>query len=404
MQSKNVRMKLSENIYLERRRGVYSYLKDNGIDLAILKDSEGKRNKSIRYLTGHPMDATLILISENLTPEGEGGKAILAPWDINIAEKMANADAFLPSKIYRKSLKELLEEIKIQEEIPYLTNPQKLRKIEISGNFTYPEVYNAIQNNRLEIVCTENGIDHLILNKRMIKDHMEIEILKKAAEITDSVIEEIEKLLKGKINWFSTPKDLTETDLKLFIDKKLREFGGDTTGFETLVASPKRSFSIHTVPAYSSEKLLTPGLALVDFGVEYMGYTSDVTVPIVIEPLTKKQRHILELVLKAYNEAVDMLRASLTIEKLTTRVDNIFESEGFKMPHSLGHGIGLDVHERPLLRKGEKVDTLSSGHVITIEPGLYDPNEGGIRIENDFLITENSYQQLTHSHLITVGN
>ncbi len=341
------------------------------------------------------MDATLIVLSEEVTPKGESGKTILTPWDINIANKMASADAILANDIYRKNLKELIDEIVSGDRIPFLNT--KPKRIEVSASFSYPEVAEISHTRGVEIICKRDGIDSFLKKERMVKDQFEIDTLKKAAEITDSVIQEIEKLLTGKAKWFYPPEELTEIDLKLFIDKKLREFGGDTIGFETLVASPNRSFSIHTVPAYSSEKLLTPGLALVDFGIEYNGYTSDVTIPIITEPLTPKQRTILELVLKAYEEAIAMLHASLKIEKLTNRVDEIFEKEGFKMPHSLGHGIGLDVHEMPLLRKQQEIDTLIKGNIITIEPGLYDSKEGGIRIENDFLITDKGYEQLTHS-------
>ncbi len=392
------------NIYLARRERVYSYLRENNIDIVILRDSEGRRNKSIRYLTGHPMDATLIILSETLTPTREKGKTVLVPWDINIAKRMAVVDALLPSEIYRKNLEELIEEIESGEKIPFTKSikAKKPKRVEVSGNFSYPEVSRIEQIEGIEIICKEGGIDSFLLNQRMLKDQLEIEILKRAAEITDGVIDRIERLLKGKIKWLSSPKDLTEIDLKLFIDKTLREIGGETTGFETLVASPGRSFSIHTVPAYSSEKLLTPGLALVDFGVEYNGYTSDVTIPIIVEPLTQKQQTILELVLKAYNRAVGMLHDSLKIEELTKEVDKIFEERGFKMPHSLGHGIGLDVHEKPLLREKEKPETLKAGNIITIEPGLYDPKEGGIRIENDFLITATGYEQLTHSKPIFI--
>ncbi len=397
----NTNKKLPTDVYLKRRERVYSYLNDKDIDLAILRDSEPGRNKSVRYLTGHPMDATLIILSERITPNGEGSKTILAPWDINIANKMASADAILSHDIYRKNLKELVEEIKSGEGIPFLST-RKPKRIEISEKFSYPEVSEIVHTEETEIVCKKEGIDSFLETERMIKDQSEIETLKRAAEITNSVIEEIEKLLKGKTRWFYPPKELTEIDLKLFIDKKLRELGGDTIGFETLVASPTRSFSIHTVPAYSSERLITPGLALADFGVEYKGYTSDVTLPIIIEPLTSKQQTILKLVLQSYEEAVTLLRDSLKIEELTDRVDRLFEKEGFKMPHSLGHGIGLDVHEKPLLRKEESVDTLRKGNVITIEPGLYDPKEGGIRIENDFLITEKGYEQLTHSKPIFI--
>ena len=169
------------------------------------------------------------------------------------------------------------------------------------------------------------------------------------------------------------------------------------------MANPERSFGIHAHPAFSAGSLELPGPTIIDFGVRVAGYTSDVTLTLLKSPLKPAQERIAALVEEAYAEAEAILTPGLLNTELARRVDEIFAREGLSMPHSLGHGIGLDVHEGPLLRDRKDIETpLKAGMIVAMEPGLYQAELGGIRKENDYLITETGAEKLTRSEIFRI--
>ena len=172
-------------------------------------------------------------------------------------------------------------------------------------------------------------------------------------------------------------------------------------GFETLVAGPERSYGIHAHPPYSAAGFATSGLSILDFGVNLEGYTSDVTLTFIRGGLSERQQQMVSLVQKAYDTAAAMAKPGTHTKDIAGAVDDIFAIDGFTMPHGLGHGIGLEAHESPNLTTKPEYDTaLEQGMIITIEPGLYGEGDGGVRLENDFLITDSGHEVLTTSRLI----
>ena len=137
--------------------------------------------------------------------------------------------------------------------------------------------------------------------------------------------------------------------------------------------------------------------------MKYQGYTSDVTVTVAKGSLSEAQEKQLALVETAYNQALPLYQKDLPIKGPASKVDEIFAKAKRFMPHSLGHGIGLEVHEAPGIRlKTPQEQVFKVGMVATLEPGLYDPEIGGCRLENDILITENGPEVLTHSRIIRI--
>lgn len=193
----------------------------------------------------------------------------------------------------------------------------------------------------------------------------------------------------------------TELDVALFIEKECRQQGCERTGFETLAAGPDRSFGIHCFPPFTAGTFADRGLSILDFGVVYQGYTSDVTLTVAREPLTQEQETQLELVQKAYDQALELYKNGLTIHKAAEKADAVFAKGKRSMPHALGHSFGLEAHEWPTVRPtiDEKV-VFKPGMVVTLEPGLYDLKNGGCRLENDILITEEGSEVITHSRII----
>ena len=229
---------------------------------------------------------------------------------------------------------------------------------------------------------------------RSCKDKEEISLIKKASDFTNRLIDEIEEKIKdGSIK--------TETDVALLIEKAAHSNGLERTGFDTLAAGASRSFGIHCFPSYTDKEFASEGLSILDFGLVYGGYTSDVTLTIARGELSEKQNCMLNLVEKAYETCLNLYKPGLSIKAAAEKAQSIFAKEKFKMPHGLGHGIGLQIHEWPFVKESaNEEDCFEKGMVITLEPGLYDPIAGGVRLENDILITENSNEVLTKSRII----
>jgi Xaa-Pro dipeptidase len=177
--------------------------------------------------------------------------------------------------------------------------------------------------------------------------------------------------------------------------------GAEGMGFETLAAGPTRSFGIHAFPTFTAGPFANMGLSILDFGARFEGYTSDVTMSFVDEAIGLEQKTMIELVEEAHSIAIAACGPGVPFLKVATLVDDLFKKAGWSMPHSLGHGIGLDAHEAPALSMRALPNAcMEPGQIITVEPGLYDSERGGVRLEDDVLITNNGAEVITHSRIV----
>ncbi|MDR2700997.1 MAG: Xaa-Pro peptidase family protein [Spirochaetaceae bacterium] len=370
-----------QKIYQRRRENIYDWMAQEGLSMVMIEDAESRRDSSLRWLSGMPADALLFLSVER--------KSLLVPWDINLAKLYGDADSIcaynefdrLPVKacVYAAEMFKIPRGSRV--EIPSGTSyPRFLRFIETLDNF--------------DIICRESeGIGVVLEQLRAVKDEGEICIYRKAAEITNQIIDLLEKQLRaGKIK--------TEYNAVQLIEGECRRLGCEGTGFESLAAGPGRSMGIHCFPAYTVSPFGTQGLSILDFGVKYQGYTTDVTLTVAAEP-TRAQERMVTLIEKAYKLALGMVHEGTLATDIAFMVDAFFAKSGMVMPHGLGHGIGLDAHEGPYLRsRGDNRWLLRPGMVVTVEPGLYDPRLGGCRLENDVLVTDQGAEELTASRII----
>jgi Xaa-Pro dipeptidase len=369
----------------ERRKKLAERLSAKGVFAAILEDFEGLRSQNVRYLSGHPSDAILFVFSD--------GGSVLAPWDASLARERADVDQIIPYTDFQRSFRLAVSAI-LKERGLESAGPG--RKVEVSSRVPhsrYLEICGVLEGT--EVICTEKGVDEYLSVVRAIKDPSEISAIRRAAGIANALIGKIEGLFtRGE-------KGLVEIDLAQLLEREAISLGAEGLGFDTLAAGPERSWGIHAFPPYTAGKIGGPGFSILDFGVMVEGYTSDVTLTLAREPLSKVQREMLELVERAYGEAHPMCKAGLSPQDAARAVDDIFGKAGWKMPHGLGHGIGLDTHERPFLRTSEAPDTeFLPGMVFTLEPGLYHPEHGGVRLENDLLIAEACTETLTLSKIM----
>jgi Xaa-Pro dipeptidase len=364
-----------------RRKKLYEWMAEEGIALLMFEDTEGRRDPTVRWLSGQPSDALLFL--------GMDGRSLLIPWDVNMAGLYADVDVVVP---YTDFQCQSLWAVRAAAEI--LKTPPGSR-VEIPSVTPYPFFLQYVEAlSDFDVICRNKGGQEYASTLRAIKDEEEIDLYRKVSAITNELIVLLEENVRS-----GTLK--TEGDVALFIEAEARRRGCEGTGFETLAAGPRRSFGIHAFPAYTQREFATPGLSILDFGLKFAGYTSDVTLTFARGPLSKAQDRMLSLIERAYRLALAMVEEGVPAKTLALAVDTFFEGSKRSMPHGLGHGIGLEAHEVPRLNNRADNDwILRRGMIFTLEPGLYDPVEGGCRLENDVLLTDKGPEVLTASHII----
>ncbi len=187
---------------------------------------------------------------------------------------------------------------------------------------------------------------------------------------------------------------VTEKDIARLIAKKIREYGGEKLSFPTLVASGERSALIHGKP--TQKKLRIGDQILLDYGAVYKGYHSDISRTVFLGTMTAKQKKIYTIVLKAQQRAEKKLKAGADCAVIDSYARNFITRAGFgkRFPHSTGHGLGLVIHDTPRIGKKSE-EKLKKGDIVTIEPGIYINGWGGIRIEDDHVITQKGAVCLT---------
>ncbi|MBN6186030.1 aminopeptidase P family protein [Aneurinibacillus sp. BA2021] len=222
---------------------------------------------------------------------------------------------------------------------------------------------------------------------RLVKTAEEVQIIKEAAAIADKAFAHILAYIKP---------GMTELAVANELDFYMRSLGAAGTSFDTIVASGVRSALPHGV---ASDKVIESGeMVTLDFGAYYKGYCSDITRTIAVGEPGEKMRQIYEIVLRAQLNGVAHIRAGLTGKEADALTRDIITEAGYgpNYGHSTGHGIGLEVHEGPTLSvRGEQA--LVPGMVVTIEPGIYLEGIGGVRIEDDVLLTADGCEVLTSS-------
>jgi len=205
-------------------------------------------------------------------------------------------------------------------------------------------------------------VSDLLKKPRMVKDGYEIEQIKRAVKITKKIFSELS--INGK----------TEIDVEKEIKKGIAENGLEKS-FDPIVASGKDSFFIHYKPGKARIKR---GFLIIDFGVKFNGYCSDITRTFLVKA-SSRERKIYEDVGWMQGEIIDKIREGLSPKSVQKFYEGLMRKKGYKVWHSFGHGVGLDIHE-PL---GSK---LVENMVLTVEPGVYIENTGGCRIEDMVLV------------------
>jgi Xaa-Pro aminopeptidase len=283
-----------------------------------------------------------------------------------------NVRFVLQQKDFFKSLKSLLIE-------------KKIKKLFFEEHSITLSQYKMFQNECKGIALHYGG--DVINELRIIKDEDEIEIIKKAAQITDACFHHILTIIKPGI---------TEWDIAVEIEYFYKKHGCQGTSFDTIVASGAGS----SMPHYKTgtKKIKAGEPVLIDMGCIFKGYCSDITRTIFFRNIPDSVNTIYSIVKEAQKRAVDAVKPGLTTNKLDSIARDFIAAKGYGnfFGHSLGHGVGLDVHEIPAVKQNGAV-ALKKGMVITIEPGIYIPKKAGVRIEDMVLVTSSGHEVLTKS-------
>lgn len=235
----------------------------------------------------------------------------------------------------------------------------------------------------------------LVESLRERKDAGEVEKIRAAITVAECALERVMKSVRA---------GMTERIVAGLLEAALRESGSDGFAFPTIVASGPNAALPHARP--TARQVCSGDFLLIDFGAVVSGYCSDITRTFVVGRATDEQREVYEIVRLANERAALALRPGMTGRDADGVARGYIEDRGFgeMFGHSLGHGIGLEVHEAPRLAKTAD-GPLVQGAVVTVEPGIYRPGWGGVRIEDDVHLSSGGTQVLTRftRELIEVG-
>ncbi|MEW9049672.1 MAG: aminopeptidase P family protein [Neobacillus sp.] len=238
-----------------------------------------------------------------------------------------------------------------------------------------------------EVNCELVPVSGVIEKLRLIKTDAEIKILKVAADIADAAFKHI-------LDFLSPGR--TELEVSNELEFFMRKAGAVSSSFDIIVASGYRSALPHGV---ASDKVIEKGdFVTLDFGAYYQGYVSDITRTVAVGEPEEKLKEIYAIVLEAQLRGMNGIKPGMTGKEADALTRDYITEKGYGeyFGHSTGHGIGLEVHEGPALSFRSDL-VLEPGMLVTVEPGIYIPGLGGVRIEDDTLITKEHNEALTHS-------
>jgi Xaa-Pro aminopeptidase len=284
---------------------------------------------------------------------------------------------------------ELIQVKRETDWLPELVAELGITKLGFESNYlSYAEYHQLVEKlNKNEIKTTILPVSRLVESIRSIKSSEELAFCSRAAKLADSVLEYAKSIIFPGIS---------EKYIAWVLEKWLRENGSESIPFEIIVASGPNSALPHAKPSERIINIDEP--ILIDLGAKVKGYCSDITRTYCIGKGTDSFTKIYDLVLGAQLTALATIKSGMTGEQADKQARIVIDQAGYgdTFGHSLGHGVGLATHELPLLgpRSQEK---LAEGNVFSVEPGIYLPGWGGIRIEDTVTLQNNKIIMLTNA-------
>ncbi len=325
---------------------------------------------NIRYLTGFTGSAGLLLVLADRTVLVSDGRYATQASE-QVAAAGVGADVEIAGAADQRALVRSLADaaVRLGLEAAHVT---WLRQRAFAADW-FPTA---------ELVPTVGLVEAL----RLAKDAGELDRLAHAAAIADAALAGVRAgLADGP----------TEAELGRELDAEMRRLGASAPSFETIVASGPNGAKPHHRP---SDRPIGPGEAVViDFGARYDGYCSDMTRTVWVDGVADPDvRRAVEVVLASQSAGVAAVRAGVGAAAVDAACREVIAAAGWadRFVHGTGHGVGLDIHEAPSV-SAPSTDTLAAGHVVTVEPGVYLPGRGGVRIEDTVVVTDDGCRPLT---------
>ena len=324
-------------------------LKDAKVDVIFLFNSMEKPDSNFTYMTKHTNLDGVFELSKNK-------KMYVSPLEIgNVKSKKNNFEVLELNKEFYDSLN------------------KKFKGKRVGLNYNYLSV-NGFNSLKRKLDAKFVDVSGILEEKRKTKSYEEIEKISRACSITDIVFEKI----------FSEAKECkTEIGLKNLIHDLMREHNVEES-FDTIVASGKNS----AVPHHISNNTKLKGMTIIDTGVIYENYCSDVSRTLFFGNPKKEEKNNYSKLLSVQKDCIKMVGENSSFSEIQKYSK---DKLGKSFIHSIGHGLGIDVHEMPFANENK----LKEGNVITIEPGIYFPKKYGIRIEDDVLVLKNGNRVLS---------
>ncbi|KGP72724.1 M24 family metallopeptidase [Pontibacillus yanchengensis] len=347
-----------------------NWMEEQQIDVVFLNSTE-----NVFYLTDFHTDPHerlmgLFIFQQAeplfILPGMEKQQAIEAGWSSEIIGYADHEDPWNLAKeaIEKRELTEVNKVAFEQETLPYRRSQSLLT--------LFPNT---------QVTSAEDKLHYM----RVIKDQSEIEIMRRAAKMADYGV---------NVGVDALHEDVTEMEVLAKIEYELKKKGIREMSFSTMVLFGEKSGHPHGNPG---DRKLKPGdFVLFDLGVVLDGYTSDITRTFVYQHASDAQKSLYDTVLQAQLASLEASKPGTRIGDLDKIARDIITEAGFgdRFPHRIGHGLGINVHEFPSMSHLNN-DKLQEGMTYTIEPGIYDPSIGGVRIEDDVLITKDGHETLT---------
>jgi len=347
--------------YARRRHELSKRLEQDELDLFIVSS-----RPNLRYLTGFSGEGI------GLVSPSEAVLITDRRYEVEAGEEARDCQIIFAEQGYLQQLGSYLAELEQPRagfESQHLSYANYRKLVELADG--------------AELVSVEGVVE----GQRAIKDDTEIAAIRRAAQvISEAVPRVVAELIIG----------ITERELSLRLREAILQAGGDDVSFEPVVAFGENSARAHAVP--TDRKLSQGDIVLIDAGAQVDGYCSDMTRTVVFGDPTNKFIEVYQTVRRAQQAAMAAIVPGAVAAEVDAQAREVIDSSPYEgsFGHSLGHGVGLEVHEEPRLGKNSE-DVLKVGQVVTDEPGIYLPGWGGVRLEELVLVTQQGAEPLTRA-------
>jgi len=348
------------DLHVARRRRLGALIAEQDADAALIT-----RLVNVRYLTGlASSNAALLVLADGTARLATDGR-------------YAGTAARVCPDV------ELLVERAVALRLTALAAEGGMRRLAI-------EAHDVTVEHFAELVAVDQGmglppLGRAVEELRMVKDEAEIDLLRRACEITDRAFAEVLGTVRP---------GMTEREVAVALERRMVDLGADGIAFESIVAAGPNGAIPHHSPG--SRELRAGDLVTMDFGALYGGYHADMTRTVALGSAAAWQREIYELVRRAQQAGVDAALAGAETKAVDAAARDMISDAGYAeaFPHGLGHGVGLEIHEAPLLGS-DKAGRLMDRVPITSEPGVYLAGRGGVRIEDTLVVRADGPEPLT---------